>query len=129
MSTDITIRFKSFLPGAGKDAAGNPKQGKTRVVGQIAVTDYTRGGEPLSPQDLTLTAIDALDLRVANEVGGPAGDQLHSAHYNQSDDLFYLVTLSAGDGGDAMVTEYADEATETVEFVAEGDSSHDAELL
>jgi hypothetical protein len=127
MPTDITIRFKSFLPGAGKDASGNPKQGKTRVVGQIAVTDYTAGGEPLTPQDLTLTAIDHLDLRVANEVGAPGGDQLRSAHYNQTDDLFYLVTMSntAGDN----TTEYADAATETVEFVAEGDSSHDAELL
>jgi hypothetical protein len=128
MATDITIRFKSFLPGGGKDAAGNPKQGKTRVVGQIAVTDYTRGGEPLAPVDLALTAIDHLDLRVANEVGGPSGDQLRSAHYNQTDDLFYLVTMSSADGTD-FTTEYADEATETVEFVAEGDSSHDAELL
>jgi len=125
MASDITIRFKSFLPGAGKDASGNPKQGKTRVVGQIAVTSYTKGGEPLSPQDLTLTAIDAIHLRVKDEVGGPTGEDRRFAPYNQTDDLFYLVTIS--DVG--QVDEYTAAATETVEFVAEGDSSHDAELL
>ena len=125
MASDITIRFKSFLPGAGKDASGNPKQGKTRVVGQIAVTSYVSGGEPLAPQDLTLTAIDALHLRVHNQVGGTSGEDRREALYNQTDDLFYLVTIS--DVGQS--NEYADAATETVEFVAEGDSSHDAELL
>jgi hypothetical protein len=125
MVSDYKIRFKSFLPGAGKDSAGNPKQGKTRVVGQIAVTDYDRGGEPLAPQDVALTAIDAIALRVHNQTSGAQGETRREALYNQTDDVFYLVTIHES----GISTEYADAATETVEFVVEGDSSHDAELL
>jgi hypothetical protein len=39
--------------------------------------------------------------------------------------VFYLVTINES----GISAEYADAATETVEFVVEGDSSHDAELL
>ena len=63
MANDVKIRFRSFLPGAGFDSAGNPKQGKTRVVGQVAVTSYA-SGESLSAQDVGLSSIDFMELKL-----------------------------------------------------------------
>ena len=125
MANDVKIRFKSFLPGAGKDSSGNPKQGKTKVVGEIDVTSYARGGEDLDAIAVGLNTIDHINLRVADETGDPSGATERRALFDKSTSQFYLV--NKGEGGTA--SEYAAAATETVEFVAEGDSANDVELL
>jgi hypothetical protein len=124
MTKSVRETFRQFLPGAGKDTTGNPKQGKTRVVGQINVTSYTTGGEALTPRQLGLERINWINLRCQNEVGAPDAGEVRKAAYNQTDDVFYLYRRA--DGGE--VNEYADAATETVEYQAEGDSAYDVEL-
>jgi hypothetical protein len=124
MATDVKIRFRSFLPGGGFNSAGAAKQGKTRVVGVVSVTSYTAGGEPLAPVDVGLSVIDSITLRPQDEVASDGAQFRRVALYNQTNDLFYLATIQE----DGVVDEYALAATETVEFVAEGDSAHDVEL-
>jgi hypothetical protein len=122
MAKSVRETFRQYLPGAGKDTLGNPKQGKTRVVGQISVTSYTTGGETLTPRQLGLTRIDWMSLRVSDEVGGADGEQVRTARYVQSQDVFYLYSRSAN------TLQYAAGSTETVEYAAEGDSAYDVEL-
>ena len=130
MAIDVKPRFRSFLPGAGFDANGNPKQGKTRVVGIISVTSYGGGsGEPLKARDIGLTNIDFIQLRVSDENSGDASNAgwafTRHASYTKSSGHFYLWTeVEAGDK-----TDVAKGGTETVEYVAEGDSAFDVELL
>jgi hypothetical protein len=107
---------------------GNPKQGKTRVTGDINVTSYSGGeGEPLNSNDLGLETIDAILLRVADEAsGGYSGGAPSSREviYTKSTGHFYLFERAlAGDR-----TGMASAATEVVEYVAEGDSALDVEL-
>ena len=124
MANDVKIRFRSFLPGAGFDSSGNPKQGKTRVVGEIDVTSYTPGGENLAPVDVGLSNIDWVELNVRDETGNASAQSIRSAVVVQSVNQFYLVVIEP-----AGPNEYALAATETLDFVAEGDSAHDIELL
>jgi hypothetical protein len=132
MAHDVKIRFRSFLPGGGFDSSGNAKQGKTRVVGRIEVTAYDGGeGEPLKPVDVGLSAIDALTLRVEDENSGAMSDaggvgSAHTRHvtYAKTTGHFYLFS---SDGAGSKIPG-ADNNTENVEFVAEGDSAHDVEL-
>jgi len=122
MAKSVRETFRQYLPGHGKDTLGNPKQGKTRVVGQVNVTSYTGGGEALTPRELGLTRIDWIDLRVANAV---ASDQaVRLAVYSQVDDVFYLFEQSQG----GSLDQYASASTETVEYAADGDSAFDVEL-
>lgn len=124
MATDVKIRFKSFLPGSGFDSSGNAKQGKTRVVGQIDVTSYG-SGEVLTPSDVGLANIDSITLRIADETGNASAQTHRQAVYVKSVQEFYLNEISSA----GVPDQYAPAATETVEFVAEGDSAHDVELL
>ena len=127
MANDVKIRFRSFLPGGGFNSAGNAVQGKTRVVGLIDVTSYSgEEGEPLSPTDLGLSAIDSITLRVSDGIssGVPAGN-IRGVSYVQSTDHFYLYTTASSTG---VVSPVATAGTETVEFDASGDSAHDVEL-
>ena len=128
---DVKIRFRSYLPGAGFDSSGNPKQGKTRVVGEIDVTAYSGGdGDQLSARDLGLTVIDSIHLRVADENTGAMSDTaasgvapLRGVSYTKSTGHFYLFRIDS-DG----VLQVVDNATETLEFDAFGDSAADVEL-
>ena len=124
MANDVRIRFRSFLPGGGFDSAGDPKQGKTRVVGTVTVTSYTKGGEALSPIDVGLSAIDAITLRVGDETGDPSATRKRDVLYSQTVDRFYLMNVTTA----GVPVEYANADTETIEFVAEGDSAGDVEL-
>jgi hypothetical protein len=128
MATDVKIRFRSFLPGGGFDSSGNAKQGKTRVVGEVDVTSYDGGeGEPLKPVDVGLNAIDAITLRNAEEISGglSGGDaSRRGVVYAKGSGHFYLFTTD----GAGTITPLASGGTETIEFVAEGDSAHDVEL-
>lgn len=125
MASDVYVRFRSFLPGAGFDSSGNNKQGKTRVVGMVDVTSYAGGGgESLAPVDLGLTTIDFLAMRPVNEVPGGDGKHKREAVYAADSDKFYLINV---DAAGSRTHESAATAME-VEFVAEGDSAHDVEL-
>ena len=128
MASDYTIRFRQFLPGAGFDSAGNAKQGKTRIVGSCSVTAYSRGGEALAPQDVGLTVIDSIHLRIEDEVhdlsGAGADEGRRTVLYNQTQDQFYLCMITNA----GVVTEDTQGATQTVEFDVFGDSAHDVEL-
>jgi len=133
MAKSVSFRYRSFLPGAGFDSSGSPKQGKTRVVGVITVSSYSGGdGEPLSANDLGLSAIDAINIRVSDgntgamsaaAAGGIA--PIRQVTYTKSTGHFYLFNIDA----DGLLTPIASAATETVEFDAFGDSAMDVELL
>jgi len=133
MAHSTSIRFKSFLPGAGRDSAGAPKQGKTRVVGVVTVSSYGGGGgEIFKAKEMGLSNIDFCQLRVSDEntgemsaaaAGGVA--PIRQVTYNRSTGHFYLFQIDA----DGVLRGLALAGTETVEFVAEGDSIHDVELL
>ena len=126
MAIDVKTRFKSFLPGAGRDASGDPKQGKTRVVGQIAVTSYSgEGGEPLSATDIGLSTIDAITLRVEDAMHGDSTGTEREVLFTKSTGHFYLHTVDAA----GAKTQVAAAATENIEFDAFGDSADDVELL
>lgn len=124
MATNVKTRFRKFLPGAGFDANGSPVQGKTRVVGRLEVTSYTRGGEPLTPRDIGLTTIDSIDIRVENEVAGPGAEVTREARYSLTDEVFYLTTTDS----DGTRLEATGAGTENLQFDAFGDSAHDVEL-
>lgn len=125
MAIDVKPRFKSFLPGAGHDSSGNPKQGKTRVVGEIDVTSYSgENGEPLKAADIGLTTIDSINLRVADAIQGDSTGTERQVLFAKSTGHFYLHTIDAA----GAKTQVAAAATETLEFDAFGDSAEDVEL-
>jgi hypothetical protein len=125
MANDVRVRFKSFLPGAGFDSSGGAKQGKTRVVGTVTVTSYNgESGEPLSAVDVGLSTIDSITLRVREEYNTGSGT-VRTAPYSTSTGQFYLQTTLMTTGA---ISKVATAATETLEFVAEGDSANDVEL-
>jgi len=124
MAKSVRETFRQYLPGGGKDTLGNPKQGKTRVVGEIEITSYVQSGETLTPRELGLTRMDWVDLRCRDEVLANKAATRRYASYNQTDDVFYLYTVASN----GNVNEYANAATETIEYSAEGDSAYDVEL-
>jgi hypothetical protein len=125
MARTVNRTFKQFLPGAGSDVSGSPKQGKTRVVGRVNVTSYARGGEALSPNDIGLSTIDHIDLKVVGQVSNADGIATREAKYSNSTSQFYLIDVAvAGDK-----TQMAAAATEAVTYDAFGDSANDVELL
>jgi len=124
MAYDVKTKFKSFLPGAGRDSSGNPKQGKTRVVGQIDVTSYAGAeGEPLNAVDVGLAVIDNFDFKVQDGIGGAAPGVLREVAYARSTGHFYLLDVSEGSVASATTG-----GTETILFTVEGDSAEDVEL-
>lgn len=133
MAHSVSTRFRSFLPGAGRDSSGSPKQGKTRVVGVITVSSYGGGdGEIFTAREMGLSAIDFCQLRVSDENSGAmsaaaaAGQApVRQVSYTKSTGHFYLYNIDA----DGILQPVNAAATQTVEFVAEGDSISDVELL
>ena len=130
MANIVKTRYKSYLPGSGRNAAGEPKQGKVRVVGEIDVTSYDdAAGEDLTAIQLGLTTIDAINLRVSDESTNIASaidlTNTKKAVYVKTDSKFVL--LDVGNTGTPAL--YANADTETLEFDAFGDSADDVELL
>ena len=126
MAHDVKPRFTAHLPGAGFDSSGSPKQGKTRITGLIDVTSYGgAAGEALDAIAIGLSSIDAITLRPVDEVPGTSGGTVkREAVFSVNTSTFYLVDIT-GAGSRSFVS--SGSAVE-VEFVAEGDSSHDVEL-
>jgi hypothetical protein len=133
MAKSVSFRYRSFLPGAGFDSTGSPKQGKTRIVGVITVSSYGGGdGEQLSANDVGLSTIDAISIRVSDQNSGAmsaaaAGGQspVRMVSYTKSTGHFYLFNLDA----DGVLQPVAAAATQTLEFDCLGDSAMDVELL
>lgn len=123
MARNVKPTLKTYLPGAGRTVGGVPVQGKTRTVGRISVTSYSQEGEQLKPSDVGLSAIDFISLRVREESDGNASNR--GASYSASAQQFYLWTHT----GAGTLAKYAAAAAEEIEFVAEGDSVNDVELL
>jgi len=125
MARTVRETFRQYLPGAGKDVLGNPKQGKTRVVASINVTSYAGGGgEALSPADVSLSTIDAIYLRCVNPAKGADANTVREVVYSDHAELFYLIDVD--DGG---IRTHVDAASaEVVQCIAEGDSAFDVEL-
>ena len=66
MAKTVQIRSRSWLPDAGYNSSGDPKQGKQRVVANVAVTSYTANGEPFVAKDVGLTTIDNINVTVVS---------------------------------------------------------------
>lgn len=127
MANQPKVRYKSFLPGGGHDSSGGAKQGKTRVVGSIAVTSYQNAGESLSAADLGLQTIDYIDLSVQNPLSGGSADTttaIYTARYEYTFSAFYVYTHTLATGAITNV----DAATHNLRFVAEGDSASVADI-
>lgn len=120
MANTVAERFHRPLPGGGRDANGNPKQGKVEVRGKITVTDYDHGGESLTPADLGLTTIDWIDIKPDEPVGGNDGGQVREVHYSFSQQQFYVLE------DDVQIAATADPV---LSYNAFGDTVRDAELL
>lgn len=124
MAIDVKNKFKTFLPGAGRDSSGNPVQRKRRVVGEIACT-YTKGGETLNPADVHLETIDWIDMKIKNAVTGPnPGQGTREVFFADDSNQFYCsrTRIAAGPA------ELADGSVIVIKYVAEGDAADAPEL-
>lgn len=147
MTRNVNVRFRSFLPGAGYDSAGQPKQGKTNVRGRVNVTSYARGGEALAPRDIGLAVIDDLRLTLVDPVrSSDVTNQQRDVVYSDAAEQFYVLehlhdfhqfylggSHTGGYGGQNPYRvggwqEIAGATVLTVSFDAQGDSAHDIEL-
>jgi len=120
MSSSFRIRGRQHLPGGGHNSNGSPRQGKVQVWGKINVTNYTHGGESLTPADVGLTTIEWIDIKFDNAVGGNSGGQQRDAYYSHTDQEFYLLEA------DVQIAATADPV---LSFLACGDTADDVELL
>ena len=120
MSNTVATRFHRPQPGGGRDANGNPKQGKVEVRGKISVSSAV-SGENLTPADLGLVTIDYIDLKADEAIGSASGGEERTVHYSFSAQQFYI--LEDGDTTGTVGNDY------TLSFNAFGDTVRDAELL
>lgn len=118
MSNTVSVRFRSFLPGSGRDANGNPAQAKQRVTGSLSVTSAA-AGESLTPTDLGLKTIDHIDLQVQTSMGSKSG-RPRLALYDYGSQEFYVLEDNS--------TAQTAGNTYTVRFDAFGDSALAPEL-
>lgn len=122
MARTIKVRSRSALPGVGFDSAGNPKQGKRKVVGSLAVTSYASGGESLTATDLGLAVIDTIAIKHNDEAANTEGRGSRWVNYCNTTSDFYIMQQVG-------TTEVAATGTShTLNFVAEGDALDGIEL-
>lgn len=129
MAYDLKTKFKRFLPGAGRDANGNPVQGKTRVVGEIVLDSSSgyagSGGETLNPADIGLTTVDYIDIKYANAPSNKGGTDTREVSYNRGSGDFYLFDST---GAARVGVASGADTSAVILFDAFGDSAHDVEL-
>lgn len=122
MSNTVRVLHQSFLPGAGQDTSGNPKQGKQEVRGRIVVDSYAKGGETLAAADLGLEKVDFLSLSVVDPIKSPGKAPRHAA-WSETNSQFYVFDHVADNAvPDGAVHEVASGTAVTVAFNAFGDS-------
>lgn len=122
MARVIRVRSRSALPGTGFDSAGNPKQGKRKVVGALAVTSYTNVGESLTPADLGLSVLDFISINHSDQAADSEGGGSRWVNYNNTSSDFYIMEQV----GAAEVA--ATGTTHSLVFQAEGDALDGIEL-
>lgn len=70
MAFDLTTRIRGNLDGlsaaGGHTSSGGASNTKTVIVGEINITTYTAGGEPVTAADLGLDTLDCILLEVVN---------------------------------------------------------------
>ena len=116
MAIDVRIRSITALAGGGKTVGGTASNNKVMVVGDIDITTYTSGGEPVSPQALGLTEIDGLHVSIVDVDGSvPSATQICGWGFDRGTDLLLLVDGSGG------VTDAGSNAQ--VRFVAFGETA------
>jgi hypothetical protein len=128
MATTVQLLGKQNLPGGGFDSSGVPKQNKRFVWGIITATAFTIAGEPLTPDDVGLSTIDAILFDVqsmADTPVVPSNEVNYHANYDRTNQKI-IVTHSVV-STDAVTAE-ANEAA-VIRFVAFGDSAEAGELL
>ncbi len=122
MARVIRTRRREALPGGGFDSSGNPKQGKRKVVGALAVTSYTSAGESLTPADIGLSVIDFIRINHTDEAANAEGRGSRWVNYVGTTSDFYIMQQVGA-------TEVpATGSTHSLQFSAEGDALDGIEL-
>lgn len=132
MAKDITIRFRQWIPGSGYNSAGDPVQGKQRVVGvsnTTTTTGWTAAGEPFTPKDIGLSTIDSITLVPvsANDAATlPDGTNGLTIEYDFTNQLVFYFTQVRATG---VETSVVNGEAAVFRFDAIGDSATAPELL
>ena len=95
MAFDVTTRYRGTLAGTtaagGHTSTGASSNSKTVVVGDINITTYTAGGEPVLPADLGLESLDCILLEVVSvDVAagvGATATNIHKVNYEYGANL------------------------------------------
>ncbi len=93
MAIDIRVTLRGSLtsPGAGGvTSTGAASQTKTVVVGDMNITSYTSGGEPVTAANLGLKNLDCLLLSVVtvdSAVASVGPNVIHKANYDYTNEL------------------------------------------
>jgi hypothetical protein len=115
---DVTIKtLYSHALGGGRDANGNPKQGKRFVVGQITGTYHSSGlalNKHGGPQAFGVNNLDYLFLEVISSGDGAVPDALKLPHadYDHANQKIFVVedlgqtTPAVPTNADAMVLRF-----------------------
>jgi hypothetical protein len=119
MAKTVAILGRSYLPGPGFNTSGTPKQGKTQTWGVVTISSYTASGEPLTPNDLGLTAIDFVQFNVDKIDGADLGHAEGSAVYQYTNQKVSVFEAAADQADTSAV----------LRFMATGDSARDVESL
>jgi len=90
MSIKVKTRYHRPLPRGGVEASGRPSNQKVEVVGSIAVSTYSAGGETLRPKDVGLSRIDWIDIKHENMAAGKEGREAREVRYNYGTQDFYI---------------------------------------
>ena len=93
MAFDVRTFYRGSLAGqgvssGGVDSAGVAQNSKTVVVGDINITTYTAGGEPVLPADLGLESLDCILLEVVNvDTAVCTTTNIHHVNYEYGSNL------------------------------------------
>jgi hypothetical protein len=88
MAIDVTTRYRGTLAGQGSAAGGHTSTGssannKVVAIGDINITTYTAGGEPVTAADFGLESIDCILLEVVTvDTAEPATAVIHVVNYD-----------------------------------------------
>lgn len=120
MAFDLKEQGRVRLPG-GFTTGGVAKNEKVMIWGDVHITAYTAGGEPVSAADFGLQTIDAIFLSVRDvDDTLPDATNVHVATYD-----YGAEQILAWDGATAVVVP---NASAQLKFLAIGDAVAGVEL-
>jgi hypothetical protein len=128
MAFDLTTRIRGNLDGwsagGGHKSSGAAANQKTVIVGDINITTYTAGGEPVTAADLGLETLDCILLEVVTVDGSlPTATNIHKVNYD-----YTAEQILAWDGAAFATVPDGSPDTVRVRFAAFGDSAAAPEL-